>query len=252
MVGLYNICRSLWLSLPSGRDRVECPFCQRNFRKLLPYGLDAPVFMVKHIVGGGYRLNAQCPRCYSLDRERFLYLFLRDKSDLFNKNKASGWRVLHLAPERNLQKVLKAYSHLNYISADLTSPRAMVKMDITEMGFLDNTFDVIICSHVLEHIPDDIKAMYELFRILKPRGWAIVLTPISLSLEKTYEDASITGPKERENAFGQYDHVRIYARDFKDRLGKAGFHVEVFHYDEDTTKKYGLFPGGDLFICVKS
>lgn len=251
MVSLYNNCRSLWLSLPSGGDRVECPFCQRDFRKLLPYGLDAPVFIEKHIVGGGYRLNAQCPRCYSLDRERFLYLFLRDRGILFDKNKASGWRVLHFAPESNLQKILESCVHLDYINADMNSPKAMTRMDMTCIGFQDNTFNIIICAHVLEHISDDIKAMSELYRVLKPGGWAVLQTPISLALEKTYEDSRINEPKEREKAFGQFDHLRIYARDFKDRLKNAGFQVEAFHYDENTIKKYGLFPGDDLFICGK-
>ncbi len=237
--------------MPSTGARVSCPLCGRDYRKLLPYGLDATVVRDGQVVGGGRRPNAQCPGCFSLERERFLFLYLRDVYHLFDEHKDPGWRVLHLAPESNLQRVLRSQAHLDYVSADLSSPKAMVKTDITETGFPDGTFHVIICAHVLEHIPDDAKAMNELYRILKPGGRVVLQTPVVLSLEKTYEDAEITTPEEREKAYGQFDHVRIYGRDFRDRLTKAGFQVETFRFDENTIKKYGLYPDEDIYICAK-
>lgn len=145
--------------------------------------------------------------------------------------------------------------NLDYISADLDSPLAMVKMDITNILFENNSFDVILCSHVLEHIIDDNKAMRELFRVLKPGGWAILQTPIDLKLDKTFEDHSIVSPEERERFFGQSDHVRIYGRDYVNRLLKAGFEVTVESYPKDLSpniiKKHVLSENEDIFFCTK-
>jgi len=232
-------------------NEFECPFCGGHFRKLLPGGLDLPVLKEKNVVGGGYRLDAMCPRCHSLDRERLIYLYLKNKTNLFYENLS----VLHAAPEKNLQKVLMARPNIDYLSIDFDSPLAMVKMDITDIKYEDNLFDVVICNHVLEHIPNDQKAMLELLRVLKPGGWAILQVPISLSLDKTYEDPTVTTPEEREKVFGQSDHVRIYAKDYKDRLEKVGFSVEVYSFTnevgESATHKYVLLKDENIYICSK-
>ncbi len=128
-----------------------CPFCRGHFRKLLPAGLDVPILREKNVVGGGYRLNATCPHCYSSDRERLIYLYLKNKTNLFYEN----LKILHVAPEENLQKVLMAWTNIGYLSGDLDSPLAMIKMDITKIPYKDNSFNVVICNHVLEHIPND-------------------------------------------------------------------------------------------------
>ncbi len=146
--------------------------------------------------------------------------------------------------------------NLDYISADLDSPLAMVKMDITNILYEDNSFDVILCSHVLEHVVDDQKAMRELFRVLKPGGWAILGSPMDLNRDKTFEDPNIVSPEDQIRTFGYPGHVRIYGRDYKERLEKAGFAVRVDSYvrelSPDTIKKYGLMREEDIYVCTKS
>ena len=250
-VGWYVKCRAFFLSLLYTGNRLECPFCGGHFRKFLPGGLDLPVYKEKNIVGGGYRVNVKCSRCRSSDRERLTCLYLKNKTEVFCEN----LKVLHVAPERNLQRVLMTCPNIDYLSLDLNSPLAMVKMDITEIKYEDNSFDVIICNHVLEHIPDDRKAMSELYRVLKPAGWAILQVPISLLLDRTYEDSTVTTPEGREKVFGQSNHVRIYGKDYKDRLEKIGFSVEVYNFakefGEPTIHKYGLSKEEDIYICSK-
>ncbi len=232
--------------------KFKCPFCGGRFRKLLPFGFDFPVLKEKQVVGGGLRSNAMCPRCGSFDRERLLYLYLRNKTNVFKED----LRMLHVAPEKNLQRVLLESSNIDYLSADIESPLAMVKIDLTDTSFKNGSFDIIICSHVLEHVQDDRKAMLELFRVLKPSGWAILQVPISRSLEETIEDQTVREPAERERLFGQRDHVRIYARDYKTRLEGVGFKVEVYNFTEELGeaifKKYGLIKDESLYICSKA
>ena len=152
---------------------LYCPFCERYSTEFLPTGLDIPVLKEKNVVSGGYRLNATCSNCGSIDRERLIYLYLRNKSQLFYNN----LKILHVAPEANLQKVLMAQPNIEYLSADISSPLAMVQMDITDIKYEDNSFDVVICNHVLEHIPDDRKAMGELYRVLKPGHHSVISVP---------------------------------------------------------------------------
>lgn len=165
-------------------SEYECLFCGGHFRKLLPCGRNLPVLKEKQVVGGGYRL-ARCPRfsCQSSDRERLLFFYLKNKTNIFSEKV----KLLHVAPEKNLRQVLIGRSNIDYLSADLCSPTAMLKLDITDIHYEDCAFDVIICNHVLEHIPDDRKAMSELYRVLRPDGWAILQVPISLAITETYE-----------------------------------------------------------------
>ncbi len=240
------------LSFRYSGNRYECPFCTGRFSVFLPTGYDVPVFKEKQVVGGGYRLNSKCPRCGSGDRERLVYLFLKkNKPYIFSKN----IRLLHFAPEQNLSVTLKSNSNIDYVSADLNSPLADIRMDITDINQPENTYDVIICNHVLEHVHDDAKAMRELFRVLKRGGFAILQVPISISAETTIEDSSITTPEEREVSFGQKDHLRIYGRDYRSRLEKAGFSVIEHHFADDMEpqdfRKYGLLRDEDVFLCSK-
>ena len=207
--------------------RYKCPFCNSRLRTFLPFGLNFPVLNEKKVIGGGYRQNGFCPICYSFDRDRLLYLYLLHKTDIFEKPK----RLLHVAPEERVENILRTRATLDYITADTASKNVMVKMDITDILFPDDSFDAIICNHVLEHIIDDGKAMSELYRTLKPGGWAIMQVPLSLTLKNTYEDFSITTIRSREEAFGQGDHVRIYTEeDYQNRLTQAGFKVNVFKW----------------------
>lgn len=216
--------------------RFTCPICDGHFRKFLPFGVKP-------------RPNAQCPRCGSLERHRLLWLYLRDKTNLF----ADNLKLLDIAPMDCLQRKFRAMPNLDYISVDLESPMAMVKMDITDMQFPSNYFDCVICYHVLEHIPDDQRAMEEIFRVLKPGGWAIL--QVSILRDKTFEDPSVTTPEDRERIFGQCDHVRIYGLDYKNRLEQAGFSVKVDDYvtqlSDDVIRKHGLMKDENIYFCFK-
>ncbi len=234
-------------------SKYYCPICDSNVRNFRPRGFKFPVLTEKNIIGGGYRLNAQCPVCKSTDRERLLYLYLSNKTKFFTEQ----IKLLHVAPEPALSAVIEKHSNIDYLTADLYSESAMVKMDITEIDYPDKSFDVIICNHVLEHIIDDSKAMSELYRVLKSGGWGILQVPMSLSLAKTYEDFSITDPAEREQVFGQSDHVRIYAIDYLDRLKESGFQADPFEWwtdkeFSDSNNKYGLLQDESIFVISKS
>jgi predicted SAM-dependent methyltransferase len=206
--------------------RYKCPLCNSRLRTFLPLGHNFPILKEKKVIGGGYRQNALCPICGSSDRERLLYLYLLHKTDIFDNHK----KLLHVAPESKVENILRTKANIDYLTADIASKNVMVKMDITDIQFPDSSFDSIICNHVLEHIIDDGKAMSELYRTLKPGGWSILQVPLSLTLKNTYEDFSITTRMGREEAFGQGDHVRIYAEDYLDRLAQAGFKVNVFKW----------------------
>ena len=189
------------------------PIDGKSFRKFLPYGY------------GAQRPNVLSPSTLSLERHRLLWLYLKDETDFFTSQK----KVLHMAPEQCFLKRFRKLNH-EYTTADLYSPIADVKADITALPFEDNSFDVIFCNHVLEHIPDDTKAMQELYRVLKKGGMGILQIPQDLSRETTFEDDSITDPKERAKIFGQYDHVRVYGRDYFDKLRSIGFTVNEVDY----------------------
>ena len=225
----------LWLK----GNRYTDPIDGKSFRKFLPYGYE------------NQRDNVLSPSTLSLERHRLLWLYLQNETDFFTAPK----KVLHFAPEQAFYKLFRKQKNIDYTTTDLNSPLADVKADICNLPFKDNEFDVIFCNHVLEHIPDDTKAMQELYRVLKKGGMAILQIPQDLSREKTFEDNSITDPKERAKIFGQYDHVRIYGRDYFDKLRSIGFTV----IEEDYTKKispelvdkYRLVKGEIIPVCYK-
>ena len=200
-----------------GGNTYEDPIDGNTFRSFLPYGYENP------------RENVLSPSTLSLERHRLLWLFLKEETNFFT----TPLKVLHFAPEQAFYKRFRNLKNLNYVTTDLNSPLADVKADICNLPFEDNTFDVILCNHVLEHIPDDTKAMSELYRVLKPGGWGIFQIPQDLKREKTFEDNSITDKVERAKIFGQYDHVRIYGKDYFNKLRTIGFTVN----EVDFTKK---------------
>lgn len=204
-----------------GRGR-ECPVCGSHYRRFMPYGYVTS------------REDALCPHCLALERHRMIWLWLRECSTLFE----SRPRLLHIAPEVSLMRYFKRLykGSENYITADLESPLADMHFDVQSIPMEDCSVDVIICNHLLEHVEDDRRAMRELHRILRPGGWGIVLVPEDRSRAETFEDDTITDPKERTRIFGQYDHRRIYGRDFDNRLREAGFSVERVAYRERLTK----------------
>ena len=215
-----------------------CPVCNKYFRKFGNFGIKR-------------RNDALCFNCRSLERTRLIYLYLKDKIDIFSSNSKN---MLHIAPEKSLENKFKSHFGDLYLSADLDSSKAMTKMDIQDIKYKDGTFDIIFCSHVLEHVPNDIVAMKEFYRVLKDDGYAIIQVPIK-SKNTTYEDPSITDPEERLLHFGQEDHVRIYGPDFIDRLISVGFKVEIveatdFLVDEEI-EKMGIRNSGSIFYCTK-
>ncbi len=195
----------------AGRS-VECPICESHYRSFLPYGRINP------------RPNALCPSCLSLERHRLIWLFLQQKTNFFSQKLS----VLHLAPEHCFMNRFEKVHGDNYITADIESPLAKVKMDIHQIPFGENTFDVVLCNHVLEHVQNDIAAMGEIRRVLKPGGWAILQVPFFSPVpETTLEDPSITDPREREKAYGQDDHVRRFGKDYASRIQKSGLTPEA-------------------------
>lgn len=196
------------------------------------------------------RPDAQCIHCNSLERHRFIWLFLETQTNLFNGHSK---RMLHVAPEPCFEQKFRQSVGEGYITADLNNPRAQIKMDITDIPFEDQSFDIIYCCHVLEHVPDDRKALREFYRVLSKQGWAILVVPINA--KQTFEDAAVTDPKEREKAFGQWDHVRVYGPDFIDRIKEAGFHVEKFtpvdFLSETQIRQYGTTRDSSLYYCTR-
>lgn len=180
-----------------------CPLCREEYRYFLPAGLVA-------------RKNAMCPGCSSYERHRLLWIAM----DSLRLNR-SGGRLLHVAPESCLANELK--KTFRYISIDLDGSRAMHAMDITNLDFADEEFDLVICNHVLEHIPDDYKALSELYRVMRSGAYGSIQVP--MKGEVTEENLNITDPKLREALYGQADHVRQYGSDFKERLQSVGFEV---------------------------
>lgn len=182
----------------------------------------------------------QCPFCASRPRHRTAYLYFQNRTDLFDGAPKS---MLHIAPEFSLGPKFRAIPNINYLSGDLDPAAAMVQMDITDIQYPDDSFDVIYCSHVLEHVPDDRQAMSELARVLKPGGWAVIAVPI-LRRDQTFEDPTITSPEDRARIYGQWDHVRVYGPDFADRLEEAGFDVTIDEFAKSFTdemvRQHGL------------
>lgn len=217
------------------RGDFYCPVCGSHVRKFLDAGI-VP------------RANARCPVCSSLERHRMVWLYLNEKSDLF-----SGIRkkLLHIAPEACLKERLKSIKNIDYVTVDLKNDH-MVKMDVTRSCFRDGAFDVIYCSHVLEHVEDDIAGMREMLRVLKKDGFAIIQVPVSGN--ETSHDPNVTDPKDRFRLYGQEDHVRSYGRDYAKRLTKAGFRVKVIPfvetYSTQERNRYGLMEGDDIYLCT--
>ena len=213
LIKLSYLARPI-LALWMRGDRYEDPIDGKCFESFMPYGYESP------------RENVLSPSTLSLERHRLLWLYLKKETDFFS----APLKILHFAPEQAFYKRFRKLKNLDYTTTDLNSPLADVKADICNLPFENETFDVILCNHVLEHIPDDTKAMSEMHRVLKKGGWGIFQIPQDLKRDKTFEDDTITDKKERTKIFGQYDHVRIYGRDYFDKLRSVGFTVEEVDY----------------------
>ena len=221
-------------------NRFEDPISGITYRKLLPYG---------RIIS---RKNALAPDTLSLERHRLLWLFLKKKTNLFT----AKLKFLHVAPEFCYLKIFRNAKNLQYVTGDLNSPWADVKMDVHKIPFENNTFDVVMANHLLEHVENDIKVMAEFFRILKPGVWAIFMVPIDMTKETTFEDSSIKDPKEREKLFWQSDHIRLYGLDFPKRAASVGFSVTVEKFAETLSEeeiiRYAVNKDEIIYYCTKS
>jgi predicted SAM-dependent methyltransferase len=227
-----------------------CPFCKESFERFIPW---PDIFDFPDVTYEMWnKETAICPICHTLDRERLFRLYIERKTNLLS----SPGKLLHVAPEYNLRQWLRQYPNIQYTMGQLESPEKEIEeMDITSISYPDNSFDAIICSHVLEHIPSDILAMKELFRVLKPGGWGILQVPVVLNLEETFEDETVTTAEQRRAVYGQDDHVRLYAKDYVDRLQTAGFIVNLFNvadeYGIEEARKYGLSESDNLYVVTK-
>ncbi|MDP5082366.1 MAG: class I SAM-dependent methyltransferase [Winogradskyella sp.] len=246
LIRLSYVARPILAFFLKGNNFTD-PIDGKSFRSFLPYGY------------GNQRNNVLSPSTLSLERHRLLWLYLKNETDFFSADtetsSAQRKRVLHFAPEQCFLKRFRNLKHIDYTTTDLESPIADVKADICNLPFEDDSYDVIFCNHVLEHIPDDTKAMQELYRVLKSGGYGIFQIPQDLSKAKTFEDNTILDRKERAKIFGQYDHVRVYGRDYFDKLRRIGFKVEEVDYtaqlSEKDVRKYCLAKGEIIPVVIK-
>ncbi len=240
LIRLSIVARPIIAFLLKGNKFTD-PIDGNSFKMFLPYGY------------GTQRNNVLSPSTLSLERHRLLWLYLQNETNFFKATEKI--KVLHFAPEQEFYKRFKKQTNLDYITTDLLSPLADVKADICNLPFQDNTYDIILCNHVLEHIPDDTKAMQELYRVMKPGGMGIFQIPQDLKRAVTFSDDSITDQKERAKIFGQYDHVRVYGRDYFEKLRSIGFRVEEVDYintiPSDLVEKYCLAKGEIIPVVYK-
>jgi SAM-dependent methyltransferase len=234
---LRSLRRGIYSILYRGNTRW-CPVCGKSSSKF-------------RASGSPRRQDARCIHCDALERHRFVWLFFQRMTDLFDGKSKT---ILHVAPERCFESRFRKNFGNDYITADLFDRHVMVRMDITAIPYPDNSFDVIYCSHVLEHVSDDKKALREFYRTLKPNGWAVLLVPITAT--KTFEDPSIENPAERLKYFGQDDHLRQYGPDFIERVAEAGLKIKALSVsdivDKDTATRMGLTSeSGNIYYCTK-
>ncbi|WP_306643642.1 class I SAM-dependent methyltransferase [Sanyastnella coralliicola] len=218
---------------------IEDPISGISYRKILPYGRVHS------------RPNALAPDSMSLERHRLIWLYLREKTNFFKDD----LRFLHMAPEYCFLKLFKRQKNLEYVTGDLLSPWAEHHFDAHQIPFEDNSFDVVMANHLLEHVEDDRQVMREFHRIMKPGGWGIFQVPIDYASAETQEDPNVTDPAERERLYWQRDHVRLYGRDYAERLREAGFEVKEDDYvgelGKELQERYALMPEEIIYYCQK-
>lgn len=252
LIGKYRKVKDEYLrkraQISFSGDDVFCPLCKSSYSKFGPFGLNK-------------RENARCHNCGSLERHRLLALYFQQKFKVF-ENVSRKIRLLHIAPEKVFYELFSKHPMIDYFPCDLHPEEfefqdkiAVEKIDVTAIPFESESFDFILCNHVLEHVEDDQLAMTELHRVMVKGGNGIFQVPVEYNREKTYEDFSITSPKGRTKAFGQADHVRIYGRDYKVRLKESGFKVLevdfVSQFSAAEIFKYGLLPSEHIYHCKK-
>ncbi len=222
-------------------NRYEDPINGRTYRKFLPYGYS----------GIAKRNNVLSPGTMSLERHRLMWMYLKERTNFFT----APLKVLHIAPEQCFYKLFRKMDNLEYITGDYNSPIADIHFDLHQAPFADNTFDVVFCNHVLEHVEDAHQCMKELYRIMKPGGWGIFQVPIDVTRQETYEDKSIVSPKEREIHYWQKDHVRLFGLDYADKLRAVGFDVTEDDFAQQLTPqqadRFRVSREETIYLCRK-
>lgn len=233
------------------KNEAYCILCGKQVVEFMPFGVEEEIFSQHHIIGGGYRQNAICPHCKSIDRERWLYYVLKHFTSIFHKRCS----VLHFAPEKRIEMLIRANDSCEYYTGDIVQGRAEHVVDVTDIQFKNEMFDYIIINHVLEHIPDEKRAISELIRVLKPEGEIILSFPVCMD-QSTFEDPAVNTEQQRLRFYGQKDHVRLYGNDFKERIEAYGLNVEVKSpcviQGAQQVAKYGLIEEDIIMVCRKS
>jgi SAM-dependent methyltransferase len=215
-------------------SRFECPVCSRTSRRWVSLGFP----------------DLLCPHCSAFGRQRLMLLYLQNELDLAHR----PLKILHFAPEACMVRYFDRLPNLTYIGGDLDPPRGAIRLDITEIELDSDSVDVVLCSHVLEHVPADAQAISEMRRVLRPGGTALIMGPVEYDRSETYEDPSIVSPRARAVAFNQSDHVRIYGADFDDRLRAAGFALDANRYAQSLSdqeiNRYGLDREEIIYVCT--
>ena len=249
----YGALNGAAMLLPSMRGRRQCNMCGKSAALFYRHGEKSPVFSQVRIVGGGVRKDSVCPNCHCIDRYRWVYYVLEHFTDVMT----APCKVLHIAAEAGVaQNIRSRNPQCDYLTGDLQSRHADIKVDVTDMSrFEDETFDYIIMNHVLEHVPDEAKAMSEIKRCLKKDGRAMLSFPMCLD-QKTFEDKSIVSEKERLIRYGQRDHCRLYGYDAGERLEGYGFKVTAYTagkcLDAKDVERMGLIPEDTIYLCAKA
>lgn len=237
-------------NLDTGLTDHYCILCNSQIDSFFPGGYSGDFFRNKKIIGGGYRENVICPNCRSMDRERWCYYVMQKYTDIFQKTST----ILHFAPERRIADILQKNEKADYYKCDLYKAGDIHKCDITDIQFRDHFFDYIIVNHVLEHVKNEAAAINELKRVLKEDGKIILSFPVCPDM-KTYEDDRIVDEAGRLRAFGQEDHVRIYGKDFLERLSQYGLNIKVYtpcqELEKGEIEKYGFISDDILMVCSK-
>lgn len=219
----------------AGNDAKMCPVCLVQFSSFAPFR---------------NRPHARCPHCGSFERHRLSWLYLKRHTTLFTE----PTRFLHFAPEDILRARISNNLNVSYTAASYDPEKPDESIDIQRLPFAEGSFDLLYCSHVLEHIPDDRLAMRELARVLRPGGRALIMIPIK-NRDATYEDPTITSPEERTKHFGRHDHLRWYGRDVMTRLSEAGFQVKLVYHNEELSieeqVRFGV-QAEPIFDCTKA
>lgn len=237
--------------------KAYCVYCDKTFGKFLHEGVKAEVFKKYRVAGGGYKLNVQCPYCGSVDRSRLLYLFFQLRTDIYKKKTL----LLHISPNREIARAIGANANVEQVCGSI-EPESYPEfnasyIDVQRIGGPDNHYDVVVCCHVIEHVEDDTLAFSEIYRVLKPNGFAVLQVPLALNLEKTLEDKNDRTPKQRKIAYGQVDHVRLYGLDYLEKIKAAGFKVVLDNpftngwLNREELERHRLDPIEDVIVAHK-